>query len=283
MILRWSAGLIVAAMNTRTNRIEAGLAALSAAGRKGLLPYVTAGVPNIETTERILEALAGLGVTAVELGIPYSDSIADGPVIQASFARALDRGVRVRDILAMVKRFRQSHELPLLAMLSYSIVYRVGVDGFLEQVADAGIDGLILPDLSLEEAPPVAERVAAAGLCLPLLVSPASPTERRQRIAQLSTGFVYYMSVTGITGERNQLPQDLVDNVRELRRASGRPVVVGFGIGTADQVRLVCQEADGAIIGSALVRRILDAEDAGQDVVQVATEAVREWMSGLPG
>lgn len=283
MILGWSAGLIVAVMNTRTNRIEAGLAALSAAGRKGLLPYVTAGVPNIETTERILEALAGLGVTAVELGIPYSDSIADGPVIQASFARALDRGVRVREILAMVKRFRRSHELPLLAMLSYSIVYRVGVDAFIGRVAEAGIDGLILPDLPLEEAPLVAERVAAAGLCLPMLVSPASPPERRRRIAQLSSGFVYYMSVTGITGERNQLPQDLVRNVHDLRQASGQPVVVGFGIGTADQVRLVCQEADGAIIGSALVRRILEAEDAGQDVVQVAASAVREWMTGLPG
>ncbi len=286
MILGWSAGLIVAVMITRTNRIEAGLAALAASGRKGLLPYVTAGLPDLETTERILEALAGEGVTAVELGIPYSDSIADGPVIQASFARALDRGIRVQDTLAMVKRFRQKHELPLLAMLSYSIVFRIGVERFIELVAEAGIDGLILPDLPLEEAPPVAARVAAAGLCLPMLVSPASPPERRHQIARMSTGFVYYMSVTGITGERNQLPPDLVANVHELREVSGRPVVVGFGIGTAEQVRLVCREADGAIIGSALVRRMLEAEDAGRNsagIVQVAADAVREWMTGLAG
>jgi len=256
---------------------------LAESGRKGLLPYVTAGLPDLEATQCVLEALAGLGVTAVELGIPFSDPIADGPVIQSSFTRALAKGIRVRDILAMVGRFRKQHELPLLAMLSYSIVYRIGVEEFLGQAAEAGIDGLIVPDLSLEEAPQTAERVSAAGLVMPMLVSPISSAERRRKIASLSTGFVYYMSVTGITGERSELPPELVENVRELRKISGQPVVVGFGISTAEHVRRVCTVADGAIIGSALVRRILEAEDSGADpetIVQISADAVRDWMTG---
>jgi tryptophan synthase alpha chain len=266
------------------NRIDRALAALAANGSKGLLPYVTAGLPDLETTRNLLVALADAGVAAVELGFPYSDSVADGPTIQSSFARVLERGIRVRDIFAMVRRFRERCELPLLGMLSYSIVYRVGLDRFLQTAAECGIDGLILPDLSLEEAPRIAEAVAGAGLVLPMLVSPISSTDRRERIARTCSGFVYYMSVTGITGERDRLPPELVDNVRALRESSGKPVVVGFGISTAEQVRQVCSVADGAIIGSALVRRIMDAQDRGADadqIVHTATDAVRDWMTGL--
>lgn len=266
------------------NRIIRAMSNLAATGKKGLLPYVTAGLPDLTTTERILVAMEETGATAVELGIPYSDPIADGPTIQASYTRVLEKGIRVQQILDMVARFRKQHNLPLLAMLSYSIVYRIGLQKFAKLAADAGIDGLILPDLSLEEAPQTAQVVADAGLCLPMLVSPASSPDRRDRIARTSTGFVYYMSVTGITGERSQLPPELVANVRELRATSGQPVVVGFGISTAEQVRLVCSVADGAIIGSALVRRIMEAEDAGgsaDQIIQVARDAVRDWMTGL--
>lgn len=275
--------IVVRAMNT-TNRLVQQMAVLNTTGKKGLLPYVTAGLPDLPTTQRILQAIADAGATAVELGIPFSDPIADGPVIQSSFTRALDHGIRVRDILAMVADFRHGCNLPILAMLSYSIVYRIGVDKFIRMAADAGIDGLIIPDLSLEEAPQTAEAVARAGLCMPMLVSPLSSPDRRRRIASLATGFVYYMSVTGITGERSELPPELIQNVRDLRAASGQPVVVGFGISTADQVRRVCTAADGAIIGSALVRRILQAVDAGANadtIVQTATTAVREWMTGV--
>lgn len=270
-------------MNT-TNRLVQRMTALTASGKKGLLPYVTAGLPDLPTTSRIMKAAADAGATAVELGIPFSDPIADGPVIQSSFTRVLDKGIRVRDILAMVAEFRRGCDLPILAMLSYSIVYRIGVEKFARLAAEAGIDGLIIPDLSLEEAPQTAEIVARAGLCMPMLVSPLSSPDRRGRIASLATGFVYYMSVTGITGERSELPPELIQNVRDLRATSGQPVVVGFGISTADHVRRVCTAADGAIIGSALVRRILQAEDAGADsdgIVQTAATAVREWMAGL--
>lgn len=267
-----------------TNRIDRAFADLAGRGGKGLLPFITAGLPDLDTTQRILESLDNLGVTAVELGFPYSDPIADGPTIQESFTRVLDRGIRVRDILNMVARFRQKSQLPLLAMLSFSIVHRIGLESFVRQAGQAGIDGLILPDLSLEEAPQAAKIIAEAGLCLPMLVSPVSPRHRREKIAATCSGFVYYMSVTGITGERTQLPPDLVDNVRQIRQASGRPVVVGFGISSAEHVRLVCSAADGAIIGSALVRKIMEAMNNGADsdaIVKVATDAVREWMTGL--
>ena len=270
---------------TQQNRIDAAFENLAASGKKGLLPYVTAGLPGLATTERILHALAETGVTAVEIGFPYSDPIADGPTIQSSFTRALDAGIRVSEILDMVTRFRRTCELPLLGMLSYSIVHRIGLETFVERARDAGLDGLILPDLSLEEAPQAARTIAEAGLRLPMLVSPVSPVERRHKIAETCTGFVYYMSVTGITGERRDLPPELVENVRELREVSGQPVVVGFGISTAEHVRKVCSAADGAIIGSALVRRMLQALDDGADanaLVSIATEAVTEWMTGLP-
>ncbi len=268
-----------------SNRLDEALHRFAAEGKKGFLPYMTAGLPTLEATPAILDALAAAGVTAVEIGFPYSDPIADGPTIQASYTRALERGVRVREIFAAIAAFRQRSQLPLLAMLSYSIVYRVGLDAFLRQAKEAGIDGLILPDLSLEEAPEVARAVRGAGLRMPMLVSPVTSAERRRRIAELSSGFVYYMSVTGITGERRELPPELVRNVRELREAAGLPVIVGFGISTAEQVRLVCSEADGVIIGSALVRRIMEADDAGKNtdsILDVVRSAVTDWMSGLP-
>jgi tryptophan synthase alpha chain len=266
------------------NRLKRDLRALADSKKKGLLPYVTAGLPDLATTERILDLLADLGVTAVELGFPYSDPIADGPTIQTSFTRVLERGIKVREILDMVARFRQRREMPLLGMLSYSIIYRIGLSRFADMATGAGLDGLILPDLSLEEAPEVAPLLCDAGLCLPMLVSPVSPAERRRRIAELSTGFVYYMSVTGITGERNELPPELIENVRQLREISGQPVIVGFGISTADHVKRVCSVADGAIIGSALVRRIMETQDTGgntEAILKTVGIAVTEWMSGL--
>ncbi len=267
-----------------SNRIDQAFADLAARGRKGLLPYVTAGLPDLQTTEAVLEALAGLGVTAVELGLPYSDPIADGPTIQASFTRALAGGVRIRDIMAMVARVRRRVDLPLLAMGSYSIVHRVGPERFAAMARDAGLDGLIIPDLSLEEAPQTAALLAGHGLRLPMLVAPTSGPQRRERIARTSTGFVYYMSVAGITGERAQLPPDLPEQVASLREVSRLPVVVGFGISTPEHVRLVCSVADGAIIGSALVRRMMEAQDAGAPrdrIVQLAADSVRQWMTGL--
>lgn len=256
-------------------------------GRKGLLPYITAGFPSPAATTETLRRLDRLGVAGVEVGFPYSDSIADGPVIQTSFTRALERNLRVEQIFEAVADARRTIRVPLVAMASFSIVSRIGVDRFCQQAGAAGFDGLILADLSFEEAPAVAETVARHDLRLILLTAPTSTPQRREQIAKLATGFVYYMSVAGTTGERDRLPDDLVDNVRQLKQAGGKPVVVGFGVSKPQHVRSVCSVADGAIVGSAIVRRMLDATPdpahARDDAVADAVEAfVRELLTALP-
>lgn len=262
------------------NRIDVRFADQAANGRKSLWPYVTAGLPDVETTGAILRALDAIGVGGVEVGIPFSDSIADGPVIQTSFARALDGGVAAEAIFEMVRSARREVSLPLIAMVSFSIVYRRGVGDYLAAAADAGFDGLIVPDLSLEEAPSIAEAAEAAGLRVVMLVAPTTPPERQERIARLSGGFVYYMSVAGITGERTGVPPELAGNVRRLRAAAGKPVAVGFGIARPEHVAAVCEVADAAIVGSAIVRRILEQIDAGagRDAV---VESVRAFADEL--
>ena len=268
------------------NRIDERFTQLARDGRKGLWPYITAGYPDLDTTARLLEALDGLGVAGVELGFPYSDPVADGPVIQTSFSRALAGGLTLESIFKTVRAVRSTVRMPLLAMVSFSIVYRVGVERFIERAAEAGFDGLIVPDLSLEEADGTARAVERAGLRMVMLVAPTTSPERRERIASLSSGFVYYLAVSGITGERDQLPADLVANVEQLRSVSGQPVCVGFGISTPDHVRRVCATADGAIVGSAIVRRITDAIDRKvppEGIVEEITAFVTDLQAPLLG
>jgi len=256
---------------TTTNRIDEAFRVLAADGRKGLLPYITAGYPDLEVTARLLREFERLGVTAVELGLPYSDPIADGPVIQTSFVHALQSGLKIGSIFEMVGDLRRDLAIPLVAMVSFSVVYRIGVERFIERCRRVGFDGLIMADLSLEEAPGVAERIRQAGLRLVMLVAPTSSWQRREQIARLASGFLYYVSVTGVTGERDRLPEDLVENVRRLREVGRLPVCVGFGISTPRQVRTVCTVADGAIVGSAIVRRIGQVMQAGGTTEQIVS------------
>ena len=249
-----------------------------------MLPYLTAAYPDLETTEAILADWGRRGVAAAELGIPYSDPIADGPVIQHSFNAALGGGVTCAAIFAMVRRLRRRCEIPLLAMVSYSIVARIGPESYARAASEAGIDGLIVPDLSHEERPGLAEIARGHGLCLVPLVTPTTPPQRRLEIAGLASGFVYYVSVAGTTGERDQMPADLPDNVRALREASGKPVCVGFGISKPEHVALVTREADGAIVGSAVVRRVTECIEAGKSRAEtVATVGgyVDELLGGV--
>lgn len=208
-------------------------------------------------------------------------------MIQSSFTRALERNLHVDDIFHAISEARKTVTIPLVAMVSFSIVTRIGVEPFCKRAAAAGFDGLIIADLSLEEAPSVADIAARHDLRLVMLTAPTSAPERREQIARISTGFVYYMSVAGTTGERDKLPDDLVENVRQLKRAGGKPVVVGFGISKPHHVRSVCSVADGVIVGSAIVRRMLDAapDPAKPDDKAVADAVegfVRELMTGLP-
>jgi len=247
------------------NRLVKNFAALRASGKRTLCPFVTAGYPDLATTEALLADFEARGVRVCELGIPYSDPVADGPVIQASYTEALAGGVAVRGILEMVRRVRDAghDKIALITMVSYAIVYRHGVERYLDEAAVAGIDGLIIPDLPLDEAGVLETQAATRGLCNVMLIAPTTPPERRLEIARHSRGFIYYISVAGITGERTALPEATIQAVAQLRTHTDTPVCVGFGISNAETVRTVCAAADGAIVGSAIVHRLEDAAKAG--------------------
>jgi tryptophan synthase alpha chain len=240
---------------------------LRAAKRKALMPFVTAGDPDVEFTAAVLRELVARGASLCEVGIPYSDPIADGPVIQASYTRALDKGVKLSSILKMLGETTPKLSAPAVTMVSYAIVYRHGPEHYCDAARAAGVAGLIVPDLPVEESPALAKICGARELSLIQLVTPTTPRDRAVRICETSTGFVYYVSVAGITGERTQLPADLVDNVGWLREQTQLPICIGFGISTPEHVKLLAPVADGLIVGSAIVRRIAPAADQPREKV----------------
>jgi tryptophan synthase alpha chain len=261
-------------MSTETivDRITKTLNELRSAGKKALLPFITAGYPDLDTTAALLRDFAARGVRICELGIPFSDPIADGPVIQASYTDALAGGVTSEKIFETVRRFRaagnpqsaiRNPQLGVIAMVSYSIVFKHDPAVYLDQARAAGIDGLIVPDLPLDEAAALEGPAAARGLCNIMLIAPTTPPARRIEIARRSRGFIYYMSVAGITGERDRLPKATIAAVAELRRYTDTPICVGFGVSNAATVAEVCKVADGAIVGSAIVKRIAEAAKQG--------------------
>jgi len=266
------------------NRIDRIFADLRASNGKALMPFITAGDPDLETTAALLPAMQRAGAQICELGIPFSDPIADGPVIQASMTHALGKGLRPGQVLAMVKRLRSQLNIGIIAMVSYSIVYRIGHlaakdDGFnfLREAKDAGIDGFIIPDLPIEEAGPVCAATAKLDLSCSFLISPSTPDARAEQIAKACTGFVYVLSRAGLTGEQAALPTDLNDRLRRIRAVTKLPIAVGFGVSNRQQVEEVTKVADAAIVGSAIMRRIAPMREKGREAVVREVEAfVRE-------
>ncbi len=264
------------------NRIDAIFADLRSDGRKALMPYLTAGDPDVATTAAMLPAVESAGASICEVGFPFSDPIADGPVIQASMSYALDHGARVRDILDAVRDVRPNLSLGLVAMLSWSIPYRFGPAQFIAACKDAGFDGFIFPDLPVEESDDALGLVRDAGMIASLLIAPSTPIERAQRIAQASSGFLYVLSRAGLTGEQTELPSDLPDRLNKLRDVTDLPIAVGFGISTPEQVGAVVRVADAAIVGSAIVRRIADRRELERDaLVEHVSGFVGELAQGL--
>jgi len=247
--------------------------ALAAEGRKALAPFVTAGDPDLDTTLAVLEALDRAGAAFCELGVPYSDPIADGPVIQASYTRALAAGFTLEKFFAMVREATSRVSMPILAMVSYSIIYRRGIDRFVDDCSAAGLAGLVVPDLPLEESDVLDATCQGANLALVRLVTPTTPPERAAEIARRSTGFLYCVSVAGVTGARTDLPAGLVERVAWLRTKTDVPVLVGFGVSTPEQVKLLSGVADGAIVGSALVRRVGELSAQGTAAISAGVEA----------
>jgi len=248
-----------------------------------LVPYFTSGFPDVATTAEIIRRADRLGAPAVEIGIPYSDSIADGPMIQASFHAALSRGYRVAHAFRMVAELRPTVDCALIAMLSYSIVHKLGLVRFMADAADAGFDGVVLPDVPIEESRPISMEANRAGICHIGLVAPTTDAERRRKIVEGSSGFVYQIATAGTTGERTCVAGAIEAEVAALRQLTSLPICVGFGISTADHVRDVCRFADGAIVGSALVRRIGEGVEAGLDRDGIADSVEKALTDLLTG
>jgi tryptophan synthase alpha chain len=255
------------------DKLAAVFAANRAAGRKALAPFVTAGDPDTATTVAVLEAIDRAGASLCELGVPYSDPIADGPVIQSSYTRALGAGITLEGMFGIAREASARVQMPILAMASYSLIFRRGIERFVADAKAAGLAGFVVPDLPLEESDELDAACRTAGLALVRLVTPTTPPDRAEQIARRSTGFLYCVSVAGVTGARTELPPGLIERIEWLRTKTDVPILVGFGISGPDQVRAVAAVADGVIVGSALVRQV--AELASQPREQLVAGVER--------
>jgi tryptophan synthase alpha chain len=253
-----------------TSKLDRTFAKLRQKGEKALITYVMAGDPSLQDTEQLVVELEQAGADIIELGVPFSDPIADGPVIQQAAERALRSGTSLRAILSMVTGLRARTQIPLVLMAYYNSIHAFGPERFCQEAAQAGVDGLILPDMPPDEAGPLKGPAAAAGLPLIYLLAPTSTAERRTFVASQSQGFVYYVSLTGITGAKLVNLDDVAKNVEKIRKVTKVPVAVGFGVATPEDAAKVAAIADGVIVGSAIVKQIATHRQKSEMVKHVA-------------
>jgi tryptophan synthase alpha chain len=248
-------------------------------GRAAFIAYVTAGDPSPERTPEIVASLERGGVDLIELGVPFSDPIADGPVIQRAAARALKAGTTVPKVLDIARQIRKASEIPLLLFTYLNPVLRYGLDKLARDAQAAGIDGCLLTDVSVEEAEPYVNAMRAAGLDTVFLAAPTSTERRLKLVAQYSTGFVYLVSRTGVTGERAALSESLAPLIGKMRAVTKLQLAAGFGISTPEQVAAVAKMADGVVVGSAIVRQIeTDLIEKGPSGLEALARSLSERM-----
>lgn len=241
------------------NRIQQTFDDLKAKEGKALIPYIMAGDPSLDVTESLVLTLAEGGADLIELGIPFSDPIADGPVIQQAAERALQSGATLKKILLTVRSLRTKTSIPFIFMAYYNTILAMGLERFCAEAVSAGVDGLIVPDLPPEESDELYNTTrAAGGPVVIFLLAPTSTAQRRKEVRKRTHGFIYYVSITGITGAQLTDLSQVKKNVETIQKLSKKPVAVGFGIATPEQAHNVAQFADGVIIGSALVRTIAE-------------------------
>jgi tryptophan synthase alpha chain len=258
------------------SRIEDILGGLRAHGKKALITFITAGDPDLETSERLVHTLVESGADLIELGVPFSDPMADGPTIQASSERALAAGTTLSGVLSMVRRVREHTNIPIVLMGYYNPVFRYGPQRFASDAAVSGVDGLLLVDLPPEEAGELQPFLQAAGVDLITLLAPTTDRVRMVRLAESAEGFLYYVSMTGVTGSQQVDAESIRDVVAELQKTSRVPVAVGFGVTTPESARNIAGFADAVVVGSALVKII-----AEQGPVQAMLEEVGRFVRSL--
>jgi tryptophan synthase alpha chain len=242
---------------TKMNRIDNKFKELKKNGRKAFIAFLTAGYPDLPTTEKLVLEFEKNGVDIIELGVPFSDPIADGPVIQASSYAALKKGVTLKKILNSVSRLRRKSEIPLAAMSYFNPILHYGLSRFIKDAVRSGLDAVIVPDLPPEEEKDFVKEALKAGLYVIRFIAPTTTLSRARYIARTARGFIYFVSLTGVTGARSSLPEGLRSQLSSVKNAAGfTPVCAGFGVSMPAQARLVCSMCDGVIVGSAIVKMI---------------------------
>jgi tryptophan synthase alpha chain len=254
-------------------RIEEAFRSAKREGRAAFIPYITAGDPNLEATVELVRSLSRAGADIIELGVPFSDPIADGPTNQRAAERALAQDTTLEGVLAAVALIRKDLEIPIVLFTYANPVVRYGIDRFAADASESGVDGVLFTDVPAEEMAPFEEPLSATGLGLIMLVTPTSTRKRMKAAARCGGGFLYLVSRTGVTGAREDLDAELAGNVRLARKASKLPVAVGFGIATPDQVARVAALADGVVVGSAIVSRIGALGDCEELVSEIESFA----------
>ena len=263
------------------NRIDKKFQELRDRGASAFMPYLCAGDPHPELTDKLLLSLEAAGADLIELGVPFSDPIADGPTVQRASERALTHHISLEQILSIVADLRPRTEIPIALMSYYNPIFRMGEAAFCKAAHEVGIDGLIVPDLPPEQAQSLLEIAPEYNLATIFMVAPTSPPERMQLIASVSTGFIYCVSVTGVTGARTTLSEEVAPMIRELRKHTDKPISVGFGISTPEQATQVAQLADGAIVGSAIVNVIEENMDDEAKLLAAVKQFASELAAGV--
>jgi tryptophan synthase alpha chain len=261
------------------NRIDQKFQELKKAKRKAFIAFITAGDPDLKTTEELVFGLEKAGVDIIELGVPFSDPLADGPTIQASYLRALKAKTTVKKILDTVKQIRRQTSMPLALMSSYNPIFRFGEEKFVKACRQAGVDGLIIPDLPPEEADNLCRAAKRHDIATVFFVAPTTQDGRIRANTRASTGFVYYVSLTGITGTQKAVARTVVKSINHIKRFTSKPVCAGFGISTPSQVKDIGRAADGVIVGSAIVKAI--EQHKGNNLIPAVSRYVHSLVKSL--
>ena len=260
----------------KMNKIEKTFQELKQKNQKALIAFITAGDPDIGSTVQYIHALEKGGADIIELGVPFSDPLADGPVIQKSALRALQSGTTLKKIIHMVSMGRKTCSVPIILMSSYNPVFRYGEKAFVKDAVNAGVDGIIVPDLPPEEAAPLSKLSKNKGLDMIFLLAPTSTEERIKIVSKLSGGFIYYVSLTGVTGTRKKLAKNLKTNISKIKLISSKPIAIGFGISTPEQAAFSAGISDGAIVGSAIVKIIEKNSNSNE-----ASKEIKQFINSM--
>ena len=263
------------------NRIDSKFRKLKQEKKSAFIPYICGGDPNLDITRKLVLTLDKAGADIIELGVPFSDPIADGPTIQKASERALENGITLSQLLQLVADLRTETDVPIVLMGYYNPIFVMGLEEFFTKARSVGVDGIIIPDLPIEESDPIQRFSAQYDIKVVFLVAPTSTVERMTKIAKSGGGFIYCVSVTGVTGTRREISTDVVPMITELRRHTKTPICVGFGISNSEQARSIADIADGVVVGSAIIDQIESNIGNETNIIESVGNFATELIQGI--